>query len=64
VVADAGICIFASHSVSSRFRNSRLRVDPFVFRSYLGLELKRMAVDEIDESPRWRDWELWRALGG
>jgi len=42
VVAGADICVFASHSVSSRFRKSRLRVDPFVVRSCLGLELERI----------------------
>jgi len=36
----------------------------FLKVSRLGLDLKRMAMDDIDESPRWREWELWRALGG
>jgi len=55
---------FASHSVSSRFRNSRLRVDPFVVRSCLWLELERIGNGEIGENPKWREWEIWRALGG
>ena len=29
-----------------------------------GWSLRELATDEIGESPKWREWEIWRALGG
>jgi len=29
-----------------------------------GRSSRGLATDEIGESPKWRKWETWRALGG
>jgi len=35
-----------------------------LFVRALGWSSRGLATDEIGESPKWREWEIWRALGG
>jgi len=63
VVADAGICILHLVQFPQRFETQDSEWTRSSFIRASGWSWRGLATDEIGESPKWREWEIWRALG-
>ena len=64
MVAGADICVLRLIQFPQSFETQDSEWTRSSFVRALGWSSRGLATDEIDESLKWREWELWRALGG